>query len=311
MESVRRAGPGRGGIGSYLRSLEWRRARWAYLFLLPAFLVFVVFQVYPVFASLYFSFARWDLFSSPQFIGFANYAQLVNDDIFEQVAGNTVYYVVAGIPVGMVLSLFIAAQLNQGLRLTNVYRACFFLPFVTSGVAVATVWRWLYDYRFGLVNYLLSLLGIQGPQWLFSATWTMPALLIVAVWGGVGWPITLYLAALQNVPEEVRESAMIDGANAWQRFWRITVPLISPTTFYILVMLVIGSFQAFDVAFSLTGGGPARKTTLIVQYLYNKGFVDFEMGYAAALAYVVFVVVLALTLVQWRLRGRWVFGEQD
>jgi multiple sugar transport system permease protein len=273
-------------------------------------LVFLVFQVYPVFASLYFSFARWDLFSPPQFIGFANYVELAGDDVFAQVAGNTVYFVVAGIPVGMALSLFAAALLNQGLRLSRVYRAFFFLPFVTSGVAVATVWRWMYDYRFGLINYLLSLVGIEGPQWLFSATWTMPALLLVAVWHGLGFPVTLYLAALQNVPVALHESAMIDGANAWQRFWRITVPLISPTTFYILVMLVIGSFQAFDVAFNLTGGGPARKTTLIVQYLYNKGFAAFQMGYAAALAYIVFVVVLVLTLIQWRLRGRWVYGEE-
>jgi len=231
-------------------------------------------------------------------------------EIFHEGLFNTFYYTLGVIPVQTALALLIAVGLNQKIHFMTGYRALYFVPVVTSMVAVSIVWQWMYQPEYGVINSLLRNVGIEGPNWLFSRQWAMPAVIAMSIWKNVGYSIVLYLAALQGVPESFYESAMIDGANSWQRFWRITFPMISPTTFFIIVLSIIGSFQSFDQIYILTGGGPVRATSVIVHYLYQNGFQWFNMGYAAAIAYVLFAMLLILTIVQWTYRSRWVFGEE-
>ncbi len=294
----------------FFRSLRWQETKWAYLFLLPNLALFTAFTVYPVFASFFYSLNRWDLHSPMQYIGLGNYRALFADEIFRQVMFNTFYFTAGVIPFQTVLGLMIAVGLNQKLRFMTFYRAVYFVPVVTSAIAVSMVWQWMYQPQFGVINSLLGYIGIEGPNWLFSTRWAMPAVILLSIWKNVGYSVVLYLAALQGVPESLYESAMIDGANAWQRFLKITIPMISPTTFFIIVLSVIGSFQSFDQVYILTQGGPSRSTSVIAHYLYQNGFQFFAMGYAAAIAYVLFALLFILTLIQWYYRRRWVFGEE-
>jgi multiple sugar transport system permease protein len=291
--------------------LRWEEARAAYVFLLPNLLIFSIFTLYPVFASFYYSLNEWTLHTPMEFIGLANYINLFQDEIFRQVLLNTLYYTAGVIPFQTAIGLLIAVGLNQKIRFMTGYRALYFVPVVTSMIAVSIVWQWMYQPQYGVINSLLRIVGIEGPNWLFSREWAMPAVIAMSIWKNVGYSIVLYLAALQGVPESLYESAMIDGANAWQRFWRITLPMISPTTFFIIVLSVIGSFQSFDQIYVLTEGGPARATSVIVHYLYQNGFQWFNMGYAAAIAYVLFALLLILTIMQWTYRARWVYGEGE
>jgi multiple sugar transport system permease protein len=297
-------------LGTFFRSLRWHEAKWAYLFLLPNLVLFLVFTIYPVIASFFYSLNQWNIHNPMKFIGLQNYATLFSDATFKKVLGNTFYYTAGIIPFQTALGLLIAIGLNQKIRFTTVYRSMFFVPVVTSSIAVSMVWQWMYQPEWGVFNSLLKQIGIQGPNWLFSTTWAMPSVILLSIWKNVGYSVVLYLAALQGVPESLHESAMIDGANAWQRFWRITLPMISPTTFFIIVLSVIGSFQSFDQIYVLTQGGPARATSVISHYLYQTGFQYFEMGYAAAIAYVLFAMLLVATVIQWYYRRRWVFGEE-
>ena len=290
--------------------LRWQEARWAYLFLLPNLLLFALFTVYPVFASFFYSLNKWTLHSPMQFLGLANYRALIDDPIFLKVLGNTLYYTAGIIPFQTALGLLIALGLNQRIRFMTGYRALYFVPVVTSMVAVSIVWQWMYQPQYGVINSLLRIVGIEGPNWLFSKGWAMPSVIAMSIWKNVGYSVVLYLAALQSVPESFYESAMIDGANSWDKFWHITLPIISPTTFFIIVLSVIGSFQAFDQIYVLTQGGPARATSVIVHYLYENGFQWFNMGYAAAIAYVLFALLFILTIIQWTYRARWVYGEE-
>lgn len=294
----------------FFRSLRWQEAKWAYLFLLPNLVLFLAFTIYPVFASFYYSLNRWDLHTPMKFIGLGNYQALFVDPIFRKVLFNTFYFTAGVIPFQTALGLLIAVGLNQKLRFMTVYRAIYFVPVVTSAIAVSMVWQWMYQPQWGVINTLLGYVGIQGPNWLFSQRWAMPAVIILSIWKNVGYSVVLYLAALQGVPEALYESAMIDGANAWQRFRKITIPMISPTTFFIIVLSVIGSFQSFDQVYILTQGGPSRATSVIAYYLYQNGFQFFAMGYAAAIAYVLFAMLFVMTLIQWYYRRRWVFGEE-
>lgn len=295
---------------SFFQSLRWQEAKWAYLFLLPNVVLFVAFTIYPVFASLFYSLNKWDLHSPMEFVGLGNYRALFVDPIFRKVLFNTFYFTAGVIPFQTALALLIAVGLNQKIRFMTAYRAVYFVPVVTSAIAVSMVWQWMYQPQFGVINSLLSYFGIKGPNWLFSTTWAMPAVIFMSIWKNVGYSIVLYLAALQGVPESLHESAMIDGANAWQRFRKITIPMISPTTFFIIVLSVIGSFQSFDQVYILTQGGPSRSTSVIAHYLYQNGFQFFAMGYAAAIAYVLFAMLMVLTSIQWYYRRRWVFGEE-
>ncbi len=265
----------------------------AYLFILPSLAGFIVFLVVPMLASLGISLYDWELLVPPRFIGLQNFVDLLRDTVFRKVLLNTVYYTVGLVPLNIVISLGLALALNARLRFVNLYRLAFFLPVVTVTVAVSLIWKWMYDPFAGLIDELLRLVGITGPNWLSDPNWAMPALILMSVWKGFGYNMVLFLAGLQGIPTTIYEAALIDGAGAWQRFRRITLPLLSPTMFFAVVMTVISSFQVFDQAYVMTGGGPAFATNTIVMYIWQSGFQFFKMGYASAIAWVLFLGLLA------------------
>ena len=280
----------------------------AYLFLAPNFIGFLIFTSIPVLASLVLSFMKWDLFSPPQLVGFDNFKTLFQDTYFWQYCWNTVYLMLA-IPFSIAGSLILALALNQKLKGMVFFRAVYFLPTICSGVAIYMLWRLVYNPDFGVFNMLIAKFGdligvrLQGPFWLTDEAWAKPALIIMGVWQSVGgYNMILYLAALQGVPRDLYEAAEIDGANSWQKFWNITWPQISPTTFFIATMSVIGGFQAgFDPAYIMTGGGPNGSTTTVIYYIFNNAFKWHQMGYAAAISWVLFLVIFAVTLGKWKL----------
>jgi multiple sugar transport system permease protein len=281
-----------------------------YLFLLPNIVGFLVFSSIPVLVTLAISTLDWDMIRRPTFVGLENYRALLGQDaVFRQVLGNTLYYVLGTVPAGIGLSLLLALAMNSRVPGITFFRAVFFVPVITSSVAVAMIWRWLYNNDFGLINTALVGVGLPAIPWLSSSAWAMPAVIIMAIWKRLGYDMVIYLAGLQAIPPQLYEAAEIDGAGRWQRFWHITLPLLTPTTFFILVISIIGSFQVFDLAFVLTSGGPGNATNTIVMYVYNQAFQFFHMGYAAAIAWLLFAMILAITLVQWRVQKRWVHYE--
>lgn len=260
----------------------------------------------PLVGSLILSFSQWNLIQSPVLIGFDNYRQLAQNPVFWQTLKNTAYFTFAGVPLQIALGLFLAVLLNNNTRGIEFFRTAYFLPVVSSTVAVSLIWQWLFDSHTGLINYLLGLVGIDPVPWLVSPRWAMPSVIIVAVWKGIGYNMVIFLAALKGVPGELYESARIDGAGSWKQFWHITFPLISPSTFFVTVTSVINSFQVFDVTTVLTAGGPANATNTLVMMIYQYAFQFFRMGYASAIAYVLFGIVLIVTLIQASFSKRWV-----
>jgi len=290
--------------------------RAALCFLLPNFVGFLAFTALPVLASLALSFTSWDLLTPPRWLGLANFAELLgfhatpagwhaNDPQFWQYLGNTLFLLL-GLPVNMALSLGLALLLNRRLRFSHGYRLIFFLPSVLNGVAIYYLWKFIYHPDYGLFNTLLAEIGVRGPQWLLDPAWAKPALLIMGAWIAAGGSsMVLYLAALQNVPAELLEAAELDGAGRWQRFRHVTWPSLAPVTFFILTMGLIAGLQGgFEMAYVMTNGGPFGSTTTIGFYLYQKAFVRFEMGYASAIAWVLFVIVFAITALNWRRGGK-------
>ena len=282
-----------------------------YLFLLPNFIGFLVFSALPILAAFSLSFTTWDLAAAPRFIGFENYRTLLADDLAWKTLFNTFYYSFVAVPTGVLLAFCLAYLLNRRIHGAVFFRTIFFLPSITLGVAVAIVWRWLYHPDLGLFNYVLSLFGIEGPNWLFSSRWAMPALIIMGNWQGIGYAMLIFLAGLQGIPHEYYEAATIDGASEWKKLRYITIPLLTPTTFFILVTSLIGAFQGFDQFYIMTQGGPAYATTTLVLYIYTNAFSFFKMGYAAALAAVLFACILLMTVVQWRVARTWVYGADS
>lgn len=280
-----------------------------YLFVAPLILGLIIFTYGPVLAAFGLSFTKGDYISTPKWIGLDNYTALMDDKLFWQSLRNTLYYVVGVVPAGMILSLLLALAMNQKLRGIVFFRTIFFLPTISSSVAISLMWLWIYNPEFGVMNFLLEQVGIKGPAWLSSPDWAMPAVIIMAVWRGLGYNMLIYLAGLQGIPEVYYEAAAIDGAGALDKFWHITVPLLSPTTFMLLILGLIGAFQVFEYTYVMTGGGPVYATLTLVLHVYNNAFRNFQMGYASALAYVLFFILLALTVIQFRLQRRWVHYE--
>jgi multiple sugar transport system permease protein len=278
---------------------------WGFIFLLPNLLGFLAFILGPVVASLALSFASWDLLTPIKWVGIGNYRDLFTDEVFWKVLWNTVYYTLGTVPLGIAISLFLAIALNQKIRGIELFRGIYFLPVISSTVAVAVVWQWLYNPEFGLINHLLHLIGIRGPNWLTSTTWAMPAVIITSIWKNLGFNMLLFLAGLQGIPEHFYEAAKIDGANWWQRFRHVTIPLLSSTTLFVVVMSIISSFQVFDQIYIMTAGGPARSTSVLVHYLYQNAFQYFKMGRASAIAYVLFFMVFIITVIQLRFSKKW------
>lgn len=275
----------------------------AVLFLLPSLIGFVVFTGIPIIAALVLSFYDWNLLTTPKFIGLQNYQNLFGSDpIFLKVLWNTLYFVLGSVPLSIILALIVALLLNQKLKAVAFLRAGYFLPVVSSIVAASLVWKWIFNPDFGIVNDLLRMVGISNPpKWITSTVWAMPSIIIVAIWKNVGYNMVIFLAGLQDIPKDLYEAGEIDGANKWQLFWNITLPMLSPTTFFITVISIIGSFQVFGQALVMTEGGPGISTNTIVFYIYQNAFVFFKMGYAAASAWVLFFIILLFTLIQARI----------
>ncbi|MFD1941821.1 carbohydrate ABC transporter permease [Paradevosia shaoguanensis] len=289
--------------GAMARAEE--RAAW--LFLAPSLVLFLAFTVVPVISALIISFTEWNLFNAVNFVGFGNYVGLLHDEIFLKVLGNTGYFVLVSVPIQIAIALLCALALNRGVRGQTFFRVVYFLPVVTSTVAAALVWSWLFNSNFGLINAGLSLVGVTDlPKWMGSTKWAMPAVIIVSIWQNLGYAMVLFLAGLQNIHQEVRDAAELDGATGWDRFWTITLPLLSPTMFFVLIISIIGSFQVFELVFVMTKAGPANATNTLVYYIYQNGFQFYQMGYASAAAMILFLIVLVFTLAQYRLQDRWV-----
>jgi len=280
------------------------------MFLSPTLLVFSVFVMFPLFFSFYLSFHKWNMFSAgTSFVGLDNYAAILSNPEFWTVLKNTAVYTLGTVPLNMLVSLGAAYILNKKLVGRRILRTALFVPVIMSPVAAAVIWRWVYEPNFGLLNYVLSFVGIPSINWLNEPTAAMFALIIMGVWKSFGVNMVLFSAGLQGIPEQYYEAAQIDGAGKGRQFWNITLPLLSPTTFFILVMSVIGSFQVFDTVYVLTSGGPLGSTKVLVFYLYEHAFKYFEMGYASAVAYLLFALVFALTLLQVKyLRGSIHYG---
>ena len=290
-----------------MSGLKRHERRAAYLFLLPSFVGFFCFSLLAFLASFVISFFDWDMLTTPSFVGLDNYVNLLHDKTFHLVLWNTFIYTIGTVPLSAGLGLLVALGLNQRIRGLSIYRTIYFMPVVTSLVAVSLLWQWVFDSHYGLLNNMLRFVGVDNaPEWLSSTTWAMPALILMSVWSNIGFTMVLFLAGLQNIPDHLYEAAEIDGASAWQRFRYVTLPLLTPTTFFVLVISTINSFQVFTQALIMTKGGPVHATSTIVYYIYENGFHWFKMGYASAMAWVLFLIIFLLTLLQMRLQRKWV-----
>ncbi len=285
-----------------------RRQLWLGLaFISPWIIGFLAFTLYPVLASIYYSFCDYDVLSKPVWVGTLNFHDMLTDSAFWQSLWNTLYYAAFSLPLGLVISLVVAVLLNQPVRGRAAFRAIFFLPSLIPIVAGSMIWLWILNGNFGLLNHALELIGIKGPQWLADEKWTKPSLILMSLWG-CGNTIVIYLAALQDVPRSLYEAAEIDGATAWARLWHVTVPMISPVIYFNLIMSIIGSLQVFANAYiMLGGGGPNRSALFYAVYLYQNAFEYRQMGYACAMAWVLFLIILFLTWVATRTTRKLIF----
>ena len=284
------------------------------LYTSPWIVGFIVFVAGPLIASLYLSFTKYNVLRPAKFIGLQNYVvALTKDPLFLPSIGRTFYYAALLVPLSLIGSLVVAILLNQKLVATTAWRTMFFLPTLTPLIAASLLWRWMLNPDVGLVNYLLGQIGIKGPGWLSSIEWAIPALVIMGLWASVGGSrMIIFLAGLQDVPKELLESAEIDGAGTWAKFWNITLPLITPTIFFNLILGIIFALRTFEAAFITTNGGPAYATWFISLHIYQNAFVSFDMGYASALSWLLFIILIVFTYLQFQLSGNWVFyaGER-
>lgn len=281
---------------------------WCYIFIAPAVLGLLLFSLGPMIASLGLSFTTYDMLSAPQWVGLTNYEQLLHDPLFQKSLKVSLLYSLISVPATMVLAFVLAVMLNAKIPAMGFFRSAYYLPSVISGVAVAMVWRWLFNGEYGLINVALSKIGIQGPGWLTDEHWALRALIVMSLWG-FGGTMLIYLAGLQSVPKELYEAAEVDGANRLRQHWHITVPMLSNVTFFNLVMGIIGSLQTFAEPFVLTHGGPNNSTLLLPLYLYQNAFTYLKLGYASAIAWVAFAIILVMTLLVFKSTPMWVHTE--
>jgi multiple sugar transport system permease protein len=279
-----------------------------YICILPWIIGFLGFTAGPIVFSLWVSFNHYDVLSPPKFAGIDNYINMVNDELFWQSLKVTTIYVLGAVPTGVVAGYALALLLNQKVIGLSVWRTAFYMPAVVPGLAAAYLFAWMFNSDIGLINGALRMIGIQGPQWFGSREWVLPAFMLMHIWAA-GGGLILYLAALQGVPTTLYDAAVVDGANAWQKFWNVTLPLTSPVVFFVFLTGMIGSFQVFTAGYIVTGGGPANASLFYVLYLYRSGWQHFEMGYAASLAWVLFLIIMLLTLLSLRASQRMVYYE--
>ena len=280
-----------------------------YVLLLPTILGLIFFSLGPVVASALLSLTRWDGLTTPVWTGFDNYRLLFADPLFWTALHNTIFYTIGAVLPSIILALLLALAVNQKIKGVVFFRTLYFLPVISPPVAIAILWGWLYNAQYGLIDAILNRLGLTPLQWLSEPSTALPAIIIMSVWSSLGYNMVLFLAGLQGIPIELYEAARMDGANRWVLFRYVTVPLLSPTTFFILILSMISAFQLFDYVYIMTGGGPMYSTQSIVLYIYQMAFQNFKLGYASSLAYVLFVIIALVTFVQFRLQRRWVHYE--
>ena len=305
--------------GATAARLESRRGRFhlskqardniaGYLFTLPWMINLTILIGFAMIASLGISFFKTDFLTEFKFVGVQNYQKMFADDLFWKALRNTAYYTSLAVPLSTVFALLIALLLNQKVKGLGAFRLMYYLPSIVSGVAVAIIWQYVFNPRYGIMNAGLAKIGIQGPKWIYSQQWAMPAFIIMGVWAA-GGNMLLYLAGLQGIPTALYEAAKIDGAGHWRSFWAVTVPMLTPTILFNLVMNLIASWQIFSQSYLMTQGGPNNATLTMVLHLYNKGFTQFHFGYASAIAWALFVIVLVFTMLIMRSSEEWVFYE--
>ncbi len=275
-------------------------------FLLPSLLPLAAFTLGPMAASFGISFLDWNLLTSPDWIGLDNYRELLGDEDFWAAVRHTFQFLGMYLPLVFVGGMGLALALNKGVRAIGFFRALYFMPVVSSWVVVALMWKWLLNPRSGMVNAALGAIGIDGPGWWTDPSWAMPAVVLASAWKDLGFVMVIFLAGLQAIPEDYYEAALVDGAGCWARFRHVTLPLLSPASFFVLTISLINGFQVFDQVFVMTGGGPAGSTTVVVEQIYTNAFRYSRMGYAAAMSWVLFLIVITVTAVQFRAQDRWV-----
>ena len=280
--------------------------RWALAFLAPTLLGLAVLSAGPILATLAISLTKWDLLTAPRLTGLDNYLALLSDDRFLKALRNTFFYTIVSVPVGLAIALGLALALNQRIRGIAWIRTAYFLPVVTSTIAVALVWQWIYSADRGLLNEVLGLVGIPAQKWLSNATLAMPAIVAMSIWQGLGTNVIIFLAGLQAIPGELLDAASVDGAGRWARFRNVVLPLLTPSIFFTGVLALIGSFQVFDQIFVLVKPRPTDATITVVYFIYENGFKFFKMGYASAASWVLFLIVALFTAIYFRSQGRWV-----
>ena len=297
------------GLVGAKTSRQARTAMWGYLFLAPWLIGLIVFMAGPILASLFFSFTEYNVLKPPRFVRLANYRRaFFQDELFWPSLGRTLYYAIVVVPLGTIGSLLFAMLLNQNLRAKNVFRTFFFLPHLTPTVAMAILWTWLLHPAIGPINVMLGNLGLPQPGWLADPRWAIPSMILMSLWAGWGGNrMLIFLAGLQGVPESLYESAEIDGAGAWAKFRNVTLPMISPTILFNLILGVIGALKVFSLAYVATKGGPEYATWFFTLHIYTNAFAYFQMGYGTALAWIFTIVVLFFTIIQLRLSDRWVY----
>lgn len=286
---------------------EKRKALSGWLFVSPWIIGFLIFGLYPMIMSFYYSLTRYDVLRIPQYIGIQNYTNLLfNDPDFWVSIWNTLFYTAVRVPLAIILSLLLAVLVNQAVKGVRIFRTVFFIPSIVTGVVLSVLWMWLFNPQFGLINSSLAALGIMGPLWLQSPDWSKPALILMSLWSIGGPRMLVFLAALQNIPAQLYEAIELDGGGWWAKFRHVTLPSLSPVIFLWSILEVIGSFQVFVEAYVMTEGGPLNSTLFYNLYLYRRAFDDFEMGYASAMAWILLVLTLVVTVIQIRVSKKWV-----
>jgi multiple sugar transport system permease protein len=296
-----------------LLKADRREELMGYLYISPWIIGFLTFMAFPIIASLILSFMQWDIYEPPTWVGLDNFTNLFQDELFYKSMQVTLTYSAMTIPLSLILGLGLSLLLNLKIKGIDFFRTLFYLPSVITGVAVGMLWLWILNTDFGLLNYILSLIGISGPEWLRDPNWVLPSYVIMSLWG-VGGSAILFLGGLQNIPANLYEAAKIDGANVISRFRKITFPLLTPTLFFLLLMGIIGSFQVFTTAYVINGrggGGPENSGLFYMLYLYQKAFQRFDMGYASAMAWVGGLISLVLALIVYWTQNKWVYYESD
>jgi multiple sugar transport system permease protein len=300
MTRLRRPAPRRGG-GPLAGD-----GRWALAFLAPTIIGLAVLSAGPILATLAISLTKWDLLTAPKLIGFDNYVALLTDDRFLKALRNTFFYTIVSVPVGLTIALGLAIALNTKVRGIAFIRTAYFLPVVTSTIAIALVWQWIYSADAGLLNQVLGVVGIPSQKWLSDPTLAMPAIIAMSIWQGLGVNVIIFLAGLQAIPSDLLDAASVDGAGSWARLRNVTLPLLTPAVFFTGVLSLIASFQVFDQVFVLAKPRPTEATITVVYFIYENGFKFFKMGYASAASWILFLIVALFTAVYFRSQNRWV-----